>query len=112
MKCLYLPYAIYANKRGSRLWESTFLMDLIKYRSLLDEVSIATEGYDDRRVWRGLWLLYGLLLAPISLDHLQLIGRGMVMEFKIDLAIDNFGLEAGVAKRYCGLYCNICNEVL
>jgi hypothetical protein len=56
----------------------------------------------------------GPSLAPASLDHLQLTRRGMVMNFSIDLTVDNPGLEAGVgvAKRYRGCHRNICNEVL
>jgi hypothetical protein len=50
-------------------------MDLIKYRPSLDEVCVATEGYDDRRVRWGLWSLYeGPLLAPVSSDPGNLPG--------------------------------------
>lgn len=49
LKGFRLPDAAQANKRGSGSQDSAFLVNLIKYRSL-DEVCVATEGYDDRRV--------------------------------------------------------------
>jgi hypothetical protein len=56
----------------------------------------------------------GSLLAPVSLDHLQLTRRGMVMKFSINRTVDCSGLEAGVggAERYRGCHRNICDEVL
>jgi hypothetical protein len=55
-KRLRLPNAAQANERGPRSQNSAFLMNLLKYRSL-DEVYVATEGYNDRRVRWGLWSL-------------------------------------------------------
>ena len=48
----------------------------------------------------------GLSLAPVSLDHLQLTRRGMVMKFSINWTVDCSGLEAGVGvtKRYRGCH--------
>jgi hypothetical protein len=60
-----LPDAAQANERGPRPQDSAFLVDLIKYLSL-DEVCVATEGYDDRRVRWGFWSIW----AVISADQL------------------------------------------
>ena len=48
----------------------------------------------------------GPSLAPVSLDHLQLTRRGMVMKFSINRTVDYSGLEAGVGvtKRYRGCH--------
>jgi hypothetical protein len=56
------------------------------------------------------------LLAPVSLDLLQLTRRGIVIELSINRTVNYSGLEAGVnrAKRYSECYRSrvVCDEVL
>lgn len=44
---LYLPNATQAHECGPRTWNSTFLVDEIKYGLSLDKVCVATKGYHD-----------------------------------------------------------------
>lgn len=84
-----LPDAAQANEHGPRPQDSAFLVDLIKYLSL-DEVCVATEGYDDRGVRWGSWLIWAVISA-VSLDQLQLTRSGI--ENNIGRTVDNSGLK-------------------
>src|SRR5438045_9600 len=51
----YSPYATQANERSPRTCNITFPVDLIEHQPSLDEVCVATEGYDGRRIRWGFW---------------------------------------------------------
>jgi hypothetical protein len=58
-----LPDAAQADERSPRTWYGTYLVYLIEYRPSLDEVSVATEGYDGQRVWWSLWSFWAIVSA-------------------------------------------------
>jgi hypothetical protein len=44
--CFYLPDAAKAYERSARTWGGIFLADLVENSPSLDEVCVATEGYE------------------------------------------------------------------
>jgi hypothetical protein len=45
-----LPDTAQADKSSLRTWSTTFVVDMIEYGLLINEVWVAPEGYDGRRV--------------------------------------------------------------
>ena len=63
-----LPDTAQADKSSPRTWSTTFMMDLIEYSPLLNEILVASEGYDGRRVR---WSVLSFCRPAVSADHLK-----------------------------------------